>query len=69
MSAAMGFFAWDSKKALVNEPSVLEPLKFYCTKMSTRCSFLLRALKVFVLSSHHLILDESGDLGSSALAQ
>ena len=33
-SAAMGFFPRDSRKfetAVVNEPSVFEPLKFYCT--------------------------------------
>ena len=34
-SAAMGFFSKGPKnafeKAVVNEPSVLEPLKFYCT--------------------------------------
>ena len=33
--AAMGFFSKGLKnefeKAMVNEPSVLEPLKFYCT--------------------------------------
>ena len=34
-SAALGFFSKgpkiDSKTAVVNEPSVFEPLKFYCT--------------------------------------
>ena len=33
-SAAMGVFSWGLKnefeKAMVNEPSVFEPLKFYC---------------------------------------
>ena len=33
-SAAMGFFSWGLKNeleiAVVNEPSVFEPLKFYC---------------------------------------
>ena len=34
MSSAMGSFCWGLKneieKAVVNEPSVFEPLKFYC---------------------------------------
>ena len=33
-SAVMGFFSWglknEFKTIIVNEPSVLEPLKFYC---------------------------------------
>ena len=37
MSAAMGFFSWDLKNefktAVVNEPSVFEPLKFYCIQV------------------------------------
>ena len=37
MSAAMGFFPWGLKNefeiAVVNEPSVFEPLKFYCTRV------------------------------------
>ena len=36
-SAAMGFFPRDSrmsrKTAMVNEPSVFEPMKFYCSKV------------------------------------
>ena len=38
MSAAMGFFTKGLKNEfeidVVNEPSVFEPLKFYCTSMS-----------------------------------
>ena len=37
MSAAMGFFTMGLKNvfeiAVVNEPSVFEPLKFYCIKI------------------------------------
>ena len=37
--AAMGFFSWyrlknEFETAVVNEPSVFEPLKFYCTLIS-----------------------------------
>ena len=39
MSAAMGFFPYELKnefeKAVVNESSVLEPLKFYCICTTT----------------------------------
>ena len=38
-SAAMGFFSKGPKnefeKAVVNEPSVFEPLKFYCNSLAT----------------------------------
>ena len=34
-SAAIGFFPRDElETAMVNEPSVFEPLKFYCTKLN-----------------------------------
>ena len=38
MSEAMGYFSYGLKNefeiAVVNEPSVFEPLKFYCTHFS-----------------------------------
>ena len=41
MSAAMGFFSYGLKNEfatdVVNEPSVLEPLKFYCTCIILAC--------------------------------
>ena len=39
-SAAMGFFSWGLKNefetAVINEPSVFEPLKFYCLYQENR---------------------------------
>ena len=44
-SAAMGFFSKERKNefetAVVNKPSVFEPLKFYCISIPTRSGFIL----------------------------
>ena len=45
MSAAMGFFVRNSTKngieiAVVNEPSVFEPLEFYCITTSSGMPFV-----------------------------
>ena len=57
-SAAMGFFSKGLKNefkiAVVNEPSVLEPLKFYCTYVST---LILRNILTHILHRfplHHV---------------
>ena len=43
ISSVMGFFSKglnEFEKALVNEPSVLEPLKFYCTMFVAKKIFI-----------------------------
>ena len=70
MSAAMGFFPEGLKNefeiAVVNEPSVFEPLKFYCTIIildAAVCSIFLQNLLcnmgIFLSFSAHLLLHQN----------
>ena len=71
MSAAMGFFPWDSrtssKKAVVNEPSVFEPLNFFCTLPLALEHNIFRNLrfKIHVTVSNQLLLELSLDFFSN----
>ena len=69
-SSAMGFFSMglkdDLETAVVNEPSVFEPLKFYCKSRKLRCShsmYLLSKSQTYFLLYLSVSLSAISDNG------